>query len=325
MKKNLFLKILACVLVVTLTIPVFVSCTKKARAERMQKEYEVVLGDSGQAEPKAAEPDYPLGVDPDEVNALSRVYNVLLIGVDNLEDDEEYSRADAMMIGSLDPDNNKIKLSSILRDCLVEIPGQGERKLNRAYTEGGPQLLMKTISLNFDVKLDNYVLVNFEDFSYIIDAIGGVRLEILEMESRQVFGETRDTGYYLLDGTEALQYVRIRNIDNDFYRTNRQRALIGAVYNKVMQLPNKDLLDLLFVLYPKIETNLSMKDVLVLLYQYQKMEQVTLSEMYFPADGTFQESTDSGEFLLEFDREENQKILKDFLYSDVERELEITY
>ena len=136
-------------------------------------------------------------VDYEEVEGIT---NVLLIGTDGRTEDEA-ARADSIIIATLDNNNKKVKLTSIIRDTVVDIPEYGEDKINAAFFygsselnddgklrgfEGGADLLMDTIEDNFNIHLDKYVIVNFWGFEEIIDEIGGIEADIKDYEIDEV-------------------------------------------------------------------------------------------------------------------------------------------
>ena len=101
------------------------------------------------------------------------VYNILLLGEEAIDAGTSRGRTDLIIIATLNKNNKSIKLTSLMRDTLVQIPGYRENKLNSAYEKGDVDLLYETISLNFNIHLDGSVLVNFENFEKIIDLMGG--------------------------------------------------------------------------------------------------------------------------------------------------------
>ena len=113
------------------------------------------------------------------------ITNILLIGTDARKLDEK-ARADAIIIATIDNNNKKLKLTSIMRDTLAKIPGHGEQKINAALACGGPELLMQTIKDNFDISLNKYVMVNFKGFQSIIDKVGGIEVDIKDYEIKEL-------------------------------------------------------------------------------------------------------------------------------------------
>lgn len=174
-------------------------------------------------------------------------YHFLLIGTDTRQDVDNAGRSDTMIIASVQSSTGKIKLASLARDMWVTIPGEGENKLNAAHSWGGPDLLLETLRQNFGIHLNDYVSVNFYGLIDIIDAMGGVEVEITSAEAGVINSSVAKEhphvkvtrvkeGKAHLCGVQALSYARIRKLDSDFGRTSRQRKLIGAMVEKLGQL-----------------------------------------------------------------------------------------
>ena len=182
------------------------------------------------------------------------VKNILLIGTDARNPDED-SRSDVNMVVSICPLQHKIYLTSILRDSYVDIPGHEKNRINMAYQYGGARLLVQTIEQNFQIRIDNYIKVDFFSFIDIIDTLGGVELDITQeelqyvdgylVEVNQILGYPNEdsfiyeAGTHLCNGRQALAYSRIRYIGTDFGRTLRQRTVLSAVMAKAKSNPFK--------------------------------------------------------------------------------------
>ncbi|MDF2908825.1 MAG: cell envelope-related transcriptional attenuator, partial [Herbinix sp.] len=143
------------------------------------------------------------------------VSNILLIGVETFEGAQN---TDTMIIASIDSKNNVIKLTSLMRDLYVELPGHKNNKLNAAYANGGINLLYDTIEVNFGLSMDGYVLVDFNDFEQIIDYLGGIDLELTSKEAEYLRTTNyisepanRDVvaGVQHMNGNQVLGYCRI--------------------------------------------------------------------------------------------------------------------
>ena len=120
-----------------------------------------------------------------EFKEVEGITNVLLIGVD-ARDLDEPCRSDSMIIATLDNNNKKVKLTSLFRDTLVDIPGHGEAKLNSAYMLGGPELLMKTVKETYNVSIDKYIIINFWGFETIVDYIGGIEVDVKDYQLEEL-------------------------------------------------------------------------------------------------------------------------------------------
>lgn len=154
--------------------------------------------------------------------------NILLIGQDKREG-EERQRSDAMILCSFNPETSKLSMMSFLRDLYVQIPGYEDNRLNAAYAYGGFELLKETLELNFGISVDGCLESDFSGFEKIIDTIGGVEIELTKEEA-EIVGVNE--GVCTLNGNQALTYARIRKIDSDFQRTERQRKIMNSVFEK---------------------------------------------------------------------------------------------
>lgn len=250
--------------------------------------------------------------------------NVLLVGVDAREN-EESSRSDTMMLVTLDKKNKQIKLTSFLRDSFVEIAGTNSwNKLNAAYFRGGIQTLYDTLELNFKVDIQYYAIVDFEIFQTIVDELGGINVDVTERESYYTYhsGDVKvpvriEAGEdILLNGEQALWYSRIRYLDSDFKRTERQRKVITAIVEKASQKSIGELYSLAEAIVPLVKTNMSTNQILSLgLTAFKnKMYEYPIVQQSIPADGTWYDKNISGVGAsLVMDMEENQQILHSFL------------
>lgn len=198
------------------------------------------------------------------------ITNILLIGTDDASGGT--SRSDTMLMLSLDFVHRKIKLTSFLRDCWVEIPSTGKQmKINSACVYGGAQLVCDTIEYNFHIDIDHYLKVNFEMFTTIIDKIGGIDVEVTQKEAEFINNTTRYTissgSSVHLSGAEALVYVRIRKLDSDYMRTYRQRKVVSALLKKLTRTSPVDLLSTVKEVMPLMETDLNPIEISGLAYK----------------------------------------------------------
>ena len=181
-----------------------------------------------------------------ENNASDEFINVLLIGADRRSKKGSYN-SDTMMIATIDKRHGTLKLTTLMRDMLVNILGHGYGKLNSAAARGGIELLFQTIEENFHIVLTQYVLVDFYMFVDVIDALGGITVQMTAEEisaandciaglNKQLGVEYlwdgfifADPGPVKLTGKQALGYSRIRKIDSEFARTERQYTVLNTV------------------------------------------------------------------------------------------------
>ena len=217
------------------------------------------------------------------------VRNILLIGVDG----KTFSgRSDTMMILSIDDNAKTVKLVSFLRDTWATIPGRDKdgdmqddvAKLNAAYAYGKSALLRKTFEQNFRLDIDDYIGVNFTVLPKVIDAVGGINVYLTAKEMTQIpdygcnvaipypgkdcdgmLGFTclkGNPGTYHLNGFQAMQYARIRKLDSDFKRTERQREVVTLLIEKAKKMSYTQLTSVLTTVLRHVETNMSQDEFL---------------------------------------------------------------
>lgn len=262
-----------------------------------------------------------------ELASSSKVHNILFIGSD-ARGDVQGMRSDTMMLFSIDKAHKKIKLTSFLRDSYVCIPSTGNyRKLNAACSAGGAQLVIDTIEYNFEVDIDNYVLVDFEAFKTFIDLIGGLDIDgVTQAEAKYMRDVVKapnvKAGKNHFTGGAALWYCRIRYLDDDFHRTERQRKVISALMTQIAKTNPVTLFNAVEEIMPMISTDIPRNDFIGLglgaVTQYLRYDIV---QHQIPAKGTWSDPYVSGEGqVLKMDIDKNTKLLYDFLYSDESEE-----
>lgn len=247
---------------------------------------EFIIDDSTQAAIDALQQDMEVdtSIDPDTLdmntNLPDNVINILLVGIDTRDTSltSGLQQGDVQIILSINKDTGSIKLTSLLRDMYVTIPGyKNMNRINVAYARGGGQLAMRTVNKNFEMNIQNYVTINFYGLASIIDAIGGIDIDLTKTEagaintylrkhppkydntdgSQRVTLEKKD-GVQHLDGVQAVMYARLRKIDNDFGRTARQRHLLELLLEKVMQDMSLDkMMTLIETCIPYVTTNMN--------------------------------------------------------------------
>ncbi len=265
------------------------------------------------------------------VLADKNVFNILLIGTDNREKGEN-SRSDAMILLSINKKSKTITSASLLRDIYLQIPGKNNNRLNAAYAYGGPTLLMDTIEQNFKVSVDRYVSVDFYVFMDIIDAVGGVTIDVTKeeipiinnylAELNSLKGEKEGTDYLQepgqlkLNGKQALAYARNRYIGTDFERTARQRRVLNEAFQKVKKLNLLQLNGLLNKLLPQVTTNLTEGEIFSMILSLPKYAGYEISQSHIPADNSYQFMRIRGMEVITLDFDKNIKALQEQLYPD---------
>lgn len=241
------------------------------------------------------------------------ITNILLAGVDGNNLDKG-NRSDSMMILTIDEKNNDIRITSLARDTYVQIPGYGEEKLTHAYAYGGPALLLQTIDKNFGVKIDKYAAVSFSSFEKIIDALGGVEVDVLPKEVSYIPG-VDSAGKQTLNGAEALAYSRIRYADDAYHRDNRQRTVMQAAYNKLSSNPG-DLMEIGNTILGYTKTNMPPMEIFKLANKVIKMNFSEFPQLEFPLEGHRDGKILNKEkgWVILWDKEYNNEQLKKFIF-----------
>ncbi|ELC8441805.1 LCP family protein [Clostridium perfringens] len=283
---------------------------------------------------------YEAKKDPTEVNVVDEdikftevpgITNILLLSSD-ARPGEDVSRSDSIMILTIDNVHKKLKVTSLMRDMLVKIDGHGEEKLNHAFAYGGPTKTIETIQNNFGIKLDNYVIVDFNSFVKVIDAIGGIEVTIKDYELDELNkyildggGSEKDLlpapGTYNLNGYQALSYARIRKVgDGEYERTERQRAVIQIALEKIKDMSPVKLVALLNELFPYVKTNISLGDAMN--YGFTALNvgkecNFEIEQFRIPLDSISKGGIiDNKGWVFVIDKVETSKALQEFIFND---------
>ncbi len=267
-----------------------------------------------------------LGID---TSVYDDVRNIALLGVDSRKDNNS-GRSDAVMIITVDKKHDKIKMSSIARDTYVSIDGHGKDKLTHAYAFGKSQLAVKTLNQNFDAEIKDYVTMNFFGLARVIDYIGGITLDVDEKEradlNKNIFPEMRylgekcpdieKAGLQKLNGIQAVCYARIRKIDGDIERGNRQKEVLLAMFEEVKSMNILKLPTVVEMVLGECETSLSANDIISLatwaLVSSPEIEQLSLPNENVPSGG----KTINGVWYYVYDTNLAKKELHDFIFEE---------
>nr|WP_275541704.1 LCP family protein [Clostridium perfringens] len=225
-------------------------------------------------------------------------------------------RSDAIMILTLDEEHKVMKLTSIMRDSYVDIPGHGDDKITHAYAFGGPELAMKTLNENFKVNVEDFMAVNFTSLPEIIDKLGGVKINIIPEEIHHISGIT-SPGEQVLNGEQALTYSRIRYATGgDYKRTERQRVVLEAVFEKLKATPTKEYPSLIDDFLPYIETNMSSMDMIKLATDAAPLVKENLETARFPLDGYCDGKMINEVWYLVYDRQATLNQIQEYIYDN---------
>ncbi|MBQ7202709.1 MAG: LCP family protein [Eubacterium sp.] len=257
------------------------------------------------------------------------VKNILLLGVDARPNQEsETSRADSMMLISIDMKHKCVKMTSFLRDSWVYIPShEGEQRLNAASAYGGYNGVVDTIEYNFGVDVDGYIVADFEMFKVLVDSIGGVEIDVTEAEAREVtrnkirYGNVKlEAGKHKLTGEQALAYCRIRKIDTDFVRTKRQRTVIQSILNKAKKNPLR-LFSMASNSAGYLETNLTKGQLKRAAAAGTYCITGDMLQEKIPFEHTWEYANKSGMSVIAINIEKNKEKLIDYIYNKTAEEI----
>ncbi len=261
----------------------------------------------------------PLGSDENENSGFDydddNVINILLIGADTLSG---VGRSDTMILASINTDDKRIVLTSLMRDMWVSIPDHKDNRLNAAHSAGGPELLMETIYANFDIRVDKYVKVDFSSFKKAVDAIGGIDITVNE-DNYDFFSRNYSNvslGKVIhLDGEKALRYARDRNYSQgDFIRTLHQRDLLVQFAKQLAQKSLDEIDSVVNLVLGYVRTNIpkmELKNYIgdALTYLSYDMETARL-----PCAGSFKNANKNGRAVLEVNFDMNIHFIKTKIY-----------
>lgn len=186
--------------------------------------------------------------------------NVVFFGLSGPNRGIDEDRSDSIIICTLAPHAKEIRFTSILRDTKAQIEGYAPQKINAAYKYGGATLALKTLNQNFGLRLRNYVTVNFEEMEAIVDYVGGVDIEATEAEAGKI--PNGYAGLMHMDGKQAVTYSRIRYIDSDVVRSDRQKNVLSCLFDKFKVLPVTSKIQFAKEFMDLVETSLTLGDII---------------------------------------------------------------
>lgn len=255
------------------------------------------------------------------------ITNILIIGSD-ARDSNTHGRSDAMMLMTINNKTKSIHLTSLMRAIYVSIPDDPDPAyqknytpnymLNAAHTWGGPRLLMKTVQRNFRVELSRYVATDFGGFEKAINTVGGVTINLTDKEARHLSTlgvGTFSAGAQLLNGKAALEYSRIRKIDSDFKRMERQRKVIFALFEKMKKSNVAQLTSTAEALMPTITTNMSDTEFMGFILNFGTYSSYSFDQKMLPVETYDAMKYIRGMEMYDIDWEKNIKELHAFMDS----------
>lgn len=267
--------------------------------------------------------------------------NILLLGTDQRTLNES-CRTDAMIICSINPSTGEVKLTSIMRDLAVKFDNLGKYngtyRINAANYFGGPELAIKTVNECFDMNIEHYVMVNFFGFQKIAQALGGIEVNISEEEMNHInhnaveqawaahnagINESDQINEYLttygenthLNGRQTLAYARIRKIDSDFSRADRQRTVLVKLLEKLKSKSAAEIIALAGSMSDSVATNMNINDIIEVALQVIQSGISNVDMLRLPLNKTYtQERRNEQEMFYDCDWKTNSLELYNFIY-----------
>lgn len=261
--------------------------------------------------------------------------NILLLGGD-ARNMEKFGLTDSIIILSINRDEGLVKMTSVMRDTWIKLPGMDKsEKINAACVYGGPEMAVEAVNQYFGLDIEHYVIVNMDDLLTIVDLFGGVDIEISESERRHINNEVRyytevvrgayaypgelyldHAGEVHLNGIMTVAFCRIRKIDNDYNRVMRQQEVLLALADKAQNMDVDELMDIAGGVYDIVTTNMDKDQVKELAMVCLTMDVEEVEQFRVPADGTFDAGMFSGTWMIKADFDQNKVLLHDFIYGE---------
>lgn len=268
--------------------------------------------------------------------ASDDVYNILLLGNDSRDADTS-GRTDTMILVSINKETKKIVLTSFMRDMYLYIPGyDGYQRLNAANVYGGVSMTADTIEQNFDIHIDRYVEVDFFAFIDAVNSLGGVDVTLTDADIDEMNLKMQEVNWYMyqddsrlyddnisggagdyhLDGAQTLAYCRMRYVDDDFGRTQRQRDVLGQLWDEARSSSPIKTYGLMKNVLPQVTSDLTSGECLKLLFSMIQMKNYEIVSQRVPASGTYSDEVIDDMDVLSVDLPANITILQNAIYGD---------
>jgi cell envelope-related function transcriptional attenuator common domain len=249
--------------------------------------------------------------------------NILIVGLDGINKHDNV-RADSILLMKVNPETKTITLISFLRDMYLQIPDHGKNKLSKVYQLGGTGLMKKTIQTNFNLTIDNTVTVDMKAFEKMINAIGGVNIQLSQKEAKYLnstnFISVKKyrnviTGKQKLNGYQALGYIRVRNVptvqgeSGDFGRTARLRSLLTSIYKDCSKMNKKNWSKLISNTLPYVTTDVTPKQLMGYL-NLVLQDGMTIKSDSIPVKNSYTTKVQDNMSVLDIDLIKNRQALQ---------------
>lgn len=333
-KKHRFLKGMGAVAGILLIVILIVFGTKPGRRLVYKYAGEFIYNymnkdlDNGKAKDDLVIDDNP------SLRKEDYVTNYLIFGIEKIGGAKN---TDTIMIATINTKNNTIKLTSLLRDSYVDIPGYKANKLNSAYSKGGAKLLIETIQNNYKIKIDGYASVDFESFEKIVDLLGGVTIELGKKEadylnktnyiSKKKNRNVKE-GINRLNGNQLMGYVRVRKVETlgganyDYGRVVRQQRALKAMFESYIKTNVFKLPGITKEALGQVTTNVSEEQISEAMSNVVENRITTIDTIRIPVDGAFDapKKYNGIGYPIVLNWDVNRIELYKFIYDDTEAE-----
>lgn len=251
------------------------------------------------------------------IEETDHIYNILLIGQDR-RPGEPKQRSDAMILCTVNTEKKTLVITSFLRDTYVPIPDFGgysnySNRLNICYAVGGMELLDDAMMMNFGVDVDHNIEVDFSGFENVVNVLGGIDIYLTAAEASHMGGGLKE-GMNHLDGTQALAYSRIRVLDSDFGRTNRQRNVLIAMFESIRHMNLTQISNLVNAVFPMVTTDMTNEEILKYTVEFfPLLSELQITTQRVPTGDTYYSAMIYGMAVLVPDLEANREFLRETL------------
>lgn len=264
---------------------------------------------------------------------MEKYTNIALFGLDTRQAGSlgKGNRSDTIMIASINNKTKDVKLVSVYRDSYLNLANDKYRKCNEAYSIGGPEQAVAMLNMNFDLKIDYYMSVDFMAVSEVVDQMGGIEIDVDEyeiehlnnytVETSKVTGKKttklKTTGLQTLDGVQATSYCRIRYTKgDDFKRTERQREVLETIANKAKTLSPSKLDEIVKAVFPMCATNMTVDQLLSI--AADGLSYNIVENTGFPFEVTTDSVGSAGSCVIPKDLEKNVQQLHQLLFNEAD-------
>ena len=252
-----------------------------------------------------------------EIAKADHIINILLIGQDR-RPGEGRTRSDSMILCTFNTQKKTLVMTSFLRDLYVDLPDWNGRtyqdnRLNACYAFGGMGMLDAALKNNFGVVVDHNIEVDFGGFEDIVELFGGVNISLTKAEADYLGGGLKE-GVNHLTPKQTLEYARLRKIDSDFGRTNRQRKVLTALLESMGEMNYSKVTKIINKILPLTTTDMTNDDITRYMMEIAAiLPELEITTQSIPAAGTYRSCSVRGMAVLVPDLEANRAILRDIL------------